>query len=153
MKLLLSLMVLCLASTNVMASWPERNVTVVLPFPAGNGSDMIGRILADELSKKFNVNFVVENKPGATTTLGTNHVINSTPDGYTILFTSVSTIAAKFVLRNTKHDIEKDLFPITSITESPMALIVSPKKFKTIQEFIKAGKERELLFEIGRAHV
>ena len=75
------------------ANWPERKISVIVPLAPGNGTDLISRIVSDELSDRYKMKFVVENKVGASSTIGTNFVINSIPDGYTILITSSTLIS------------------------------------------------------------
>jgi tripartite-type tricarboxylate transporter receptor subunit TctC len=128
------------------ANWPERKISVIVPLAPGNGTDLISRIVSDELSDRYKMKFVVENKVGASSTIGTNFVINSIPDGYTILITSSTLISSKLTLLNTKYNIQTDLIPISIIAETPMVLVVSPKKFQSIEELIKTGKEKELLY-------
>ena len=121
------------------ANWPERKISVIVPLAPGNGTDLISRIVSDELSDRYKMKFVVENKVGASSTIGTNFVINSIPDGYTILITSSTLISSKLTLLNTKYNIQTDLIPISIIAETPMVLVVSPKKFQSIEELIKTG--------------
>ena len=128
------------------ANWPERKISVIVPLAPGNGTDLISRIVSEELSDRYKMKFVVENKVGASSTIGTNFVINSIPDGYTILITSSTLISSKLTLLNTKYNIQTDLIPISIIAETPMVLVVSPKKFQSIEELIKTGKEKELLY-------
>src|SRR5689334_21628400 len=70
--------------------WPEKGVRIVTPFAPGGGTDVFGRLLAQRLSESYGQQFIVENRPGAGSTLGTEYVAKSPPDGYTLLMTSAS---------------------------------------------------------------
>ena len=79
---------LIMASSGALA-WPDRTVTMVVPFPPGGSTDTIARILAPKLQEKLGGTFIVENKAGATGTIGATAVARSTPDGHTLLVTSL----------------------------------------------------------------
>src|SRR6476619_2397774 len=70
--------------------WPDKTVRIVTPFAPGGGTDVFGRLLAQRLSDTYGQQFIVENRPGAGSTLGTEYVAKSAPDGYTLLMTSAS---------------------------------------------------------------
>ena len=127
-------------------AWPEKTITMIVPLAPGNGTDIVGRILAEELSNKFKVKVIVENRVGASTTIGTNHVINSPADGYTLLFTSPSLVGAIHTLKSTKYKIEKDLIPITIVAETPFVLAVSSTKFKSVKDLIEYGVKNEVSY-------
>lgn len=83
----LGLLVPMLAAPALMAqeTWPARPIRMVVPFPPGGSSDILGRLLADQMARALNANFIVENKPGGTTQIGTEFAANAQPDGYTML--------------------------------------------------------------------
>lgn len=86
---------LTLALAPAHAAWPERPITLVIPFPPGGGTDVIGRIIGKELGDSLGVNVVVENKSGAGGNIGTRYVTGAKPDGYTLLMgTTAQTISA-----------------------------------------------------------
>ena len=119
-------------------SWPQKQVTIVVPFSAGGTTDMFGRILANALQAKFGQPFVVENKAGAGGNIGTASVAKAGKDGTTILIGTVSTHAINpFLYKNLQHDTEKDFQPVSLIARLPNMLVVNPKiPAKTTAEVI-----------------
>jgi tripartite-type tricarboxylate transporter receptor subunit TctC len=119
-------------------SWPQKQVTIVVPFSAGGTTDMFGRILANALQAKLGQPFVVENKAGAGGNIGTAAVAKAPKDGYTILVGTVSTHAINpFLYKNLQHDTEKDFQPVSLIARLPNMLVVNPKiPAKTTAEVI-----------------
>src|SRR5579871_2427400 len=91
-----------------------RTVRIIMPFAAGGIIDVKGRLIADKLSAKFGQSFIVENRPGANTILGTQALIQSAPDGYTIMMTTSGTeIQNPLLYPNLPYDPQKQLQPIT----------------------------------------
>src|SRR5690606_13149288 len=90
LKKLLTGIALCVATLAASAqTWPEKPVTLVVPFPPGGSTDQVARAVMPRLTEKFKQSFLVENKPGATGTIGATHVKRAAPDGYTFLVTSL----------------------------------------------------------------
>lgn len=106
-------------------SYPSRTVEVVVPFAAGGGTDLIGRVLAERLSESLHQRFVVINRPGASTNIGTAVVANAQADGYTLLLTSISFAANPSLYRKLSYS-QKDFAPIALIANSPSILVVTP---------------------------
>ncbi|WP_423456352.1 Bug family tripartite tricarboxylate transporter substrate binding protein [Ottowia sp. VDI28] len=125
--------------------WPKRPVKVILGFPAGQGSDVLARILSDELQKKFNQPFVVDNRPGAGATLAARDVARSAPDGYSLLFTSSGPLTvAPHLYSNLGFDPMKDLEPVGLVGRSPLILLVkADSPFKTLPDLVAAAKKKE----------
>ncbi|HZN29869.1 MAG TPA: tripartite tricarboxylate transporter substrate-binding protein, partial [Xanthobacteraceae bacterium] len=96
--------------------WPQRQVTLVVPFTAGGTTDMFGRILAQGLQQKFTTPFVVDNRAGAGGNIGAAMVARAAKDGHTLLVGTVSTHAINpFIYKNLTHDTEKDFQPVSLI--------------------------------------
>jgi tripartite-type tricarboxylate transporter receptor subunit TctC len=112
--------------------WPNKNVTLVVPFPPGGSSDQIARALGPKLQEKLGATFVVDNKAGATGTIGAGQVARSAPDGYTFLVTSLGPLViAPHLLKNVPYDAGKDLELLTVAVQAPNVLVVpsaSPHK-------------------------
>src|SRR6516165_10549213 len=95
-------------------SWPQRPVTIVVPFAAGGSADLLGRILQQHLQAKFGIPFVVENKSGAGGSIGTGFVAKAPADGYTLLVGTVSSIAINaFLYTKLNFDPARDLQPVS----------------------------------------
>ncbi len=107
------------------ADWPARPVRVIVPFPPGGSNDAIGRPLADALSRALGQPFVVENRGGAGSTLGTAEVARAPADGYTLLVTS-STFATSAAVQATPYDAARDLGAVALIASAPLVMLASP---------------------------
>jgi tripartite-type tricarboxylate transporter receptor subunit TctC len=118
--------------------YPSRAVRVVIPFAAGAGTDLTGRIVAQELSKRLGQQFFVENKPGAAAQLGTDLVAKSPPDGYTLLWTVTDGLSVlPAVKASVPYTVPDDFAFIGSIAQQPYALTVHPKwPFKSVAELV-----------------
>ena len=123
-------------------AFPNKAVTLVVPFPAGGALDIVARALADEMRKTLGQPVVVENRAGAGGTVGSGVVARAAPDGYTILLGSVATHAiAPGLYRNLAYDALKDFAPITQVTSSPLLVTSSAKlNISTLPELIAAAR-------------
>ena len=126
-------------------SWPQRAVTIVVPFAAGGSADLLGRLLAQHLQAKFNVPFVVENRGGAGGSLGAGVVAKAAGDGYTLLIGTVSTHAINPSLyARLPFDVEKDFSPISLLVRLPNLLTVNNDvPAKTVPELVAWLKQNE----------
>ena len=108
--------------------WPQRQVSVVVPFAAGGSTDLIARIIAQHMQAKFGVPFVVENKAGAGGSIGTGMVAKAPNDGYTLLVGTVSSNAINaFLYSKLPFDVARDLQPVSLLARLPNLLFVHPK--------------------------
>ena len=120
------------------ADYPNKPVKIIVPFPAGGTSDVMGRLMADELGKAFKQPFVVENIGGAGGAIGAERAAKATPDGYTLVLTGVGSNAVNHGL-NPKlgYDSNKDYHHLTQIHAGPNVLVVNPSTpFKTFKELV-----------------
>src|SRR5690606_10414045 len=133
---------LAVAPAAVQAAYPEKPITLVVPFPAGSGTDSVGRIFAEELSKELGQPIVVENKPGANATIAANYVAKAKPDGYTLFVTTnTSHSAAPWLMKNVAYDPIKDFTPIARGGNLPFLLVANPTRpYKTVHELVKYAK-------------
>jgi tripartite-type tricarboxylate transporter receptor subunit TctC len=116
-----------LLSTSAGAQYPQRPVTLVVPFPAGGATDLIARVLANELHEKLGQPFVVESRPGAGTTLAATAVARAAPDGATLLLATTSTLAiAPSVYKALAYDPLKDFAPVELVGTTDFVLIGDP---------------------------
>ncbi|OZI32512.1 ABC transporter substrate-binding protein [Bordetella genomosp. 10] len=132
-----------LASAPAFAKYPDHPITVVVPFPAGSGTDAVGRIFAQQLGEILGGQVIVENKPGGNATIGANYVARAKPDGYTLFITTnTSHSAAPFLNKNVPYDPVKDFTPIARGGNLPFILVVNPKlPVKSVQELVAYAKQ------------
>jgi len=125
-----------------MAAYPEKPISLIVPFPAGSGTDAVGRIFAEEISKKLGQPVVVENKPGANATIAAGHVAKAEPDGYTLFVTTnTSHSAAPWLMKSVSYDPVKDFTPIARGGNLPFLLVSNPDRpYKTVQELVNYAK-------------
>jgi len=107
-------------------TYPSRNVRVIVPFPAGGITDIGARLVSQKLAEALGQPAVIENRPGASGTLGVDAVIKSPPDGYTILITTGDFITVPSLMPATTYDPYKDLIPVTRIATAPLLLLTHP---------------------------
>jgi len=100
------------------AAWPDKQVTIVVPYAAGGNTDIMARILADELQRKFGQPFIVENRPGAGGALGAQHVARSPADGYTLLFGTTAQLSILPYIQKISYDQIKDFAPVAIFGQS-----------------------------------
>jgi tripartite-type tricarboxylate transporter receptor subunit TctC len=131
-KALLALALAFSAAVNAVAAYPDRPVTMVVPFPPGGSTDAIARVLAQKMQEKLGGSFVVDNKPGATGTIGAAMVKRAPADGYTLFVSSLGPfVIAPHLIKGVQYDALKDFDPITVAVQAPNVLVVpasSPSK-------------------------
>src|SRR5499426_752572 len=123
--------------------YPQRPVTLIVPYPAGGPTDQLARVLAPKLSEKLGQNFVVENVSGGATTIATGRVARATPDGHTLLLHNLQISANVALYKNLPFDTEKDLTPIIFINNNPLVLVgrktLAPSTLKELIAYMKAN--------------
>ncbi len=126
------------AQTGASTTWPDKPVTIVVPFPAGGSTDMVARAMAQQMGDKLGQSFVVDNRPGATGTLGAGAVKRAAPDGYTLLVSSLGAfVVAPHLLKSVPYDALKDFDYITVPVQAPNVLVAAPgQKARTVKEVI-----------------
>jgi tripartite-type tricarboxylate transporter receptor subunit TctC len=125
-------------------AWPTKPVTIVVPFPPGGSTDTLARALAPKLQEKFGQPFVVENKPGATGTIGATAVKRAAPDGQTLMVTSLGPLViAPHLIKNTPYDPNKDFDLITVAVQAPNVLVVpAASPLKSVADVIAELKAK-----------
>ena len=113
-------------AASAQTAWPEKPVTIVVPFPAGGSTDMVARAIAQEMQGKLGQTFVVENRPGATGTIGAGAVKRAAPDGYTLLVSSLGAfVVAPHLFPNVPYDATKDFDYLSVPVQAPNVLVAS----------------------------
>jgi tripartite-type tricarboxylate transporter receptor subunit TctC len=128
------------------SSWPSKPVTVVVPFPAGGGTDAFARPLSAQFSKATGKQLIIDNRGGAGGTLGASIAAKAAADGYTLFMGAVHHAIAPSMYPKLDYDIEKDFVPIALLANVPQVLVVNPKKvpgdFKAFLELVKQNPGR-----------
>ena len=142
--LVLSVALIGLVSVSVGAqSYPVKPVRMIVPFVAGGNTDIIARIVAPELSKALGQQLLIENRGGAGSTIGTEVVAKSAPDGYTLLMVSSAHVINPAMIKKLPYDAIKDFAPISIVANVPTAFAVHPQlPVKNVKEFIGLAKAR-----------
>ncbi|HRO59201.1 MAG TPA: tripartite tricarboxylate transporter substrate binding protein [Burkholderiaceae bacterium] len=131
------------------ADYPSRTIRMVVPYPPGGGADLIGRTIAAGLHQAWNVPVIVENKPGASGTIGNDAVAKADPDGYTILLGITAMIQAPALYPRLPYEV-KDLAPVSQIAmSSDLFVVPSRASAKTLSEFIELVKANPGQFQVG----
>ena len=126
------------------AQYPNRPIRLVVPFPPGGGTDIMGRTVATRLTDQNKWTVVVENKPGAGGNIGVSTVAKSAPDGYTLVMGQTSNLAiSPSLYAKLDYDPRKDLEPIALVGSGPLAVVVrADSRFKTIGDLVREAKEK-----------
>ena len=144
-RLLLIAMAACgLASPAVAQDYPERPITLVVPYAAGGGNDVMARIVAEKMSKTLGQQVVIENRGGAGGSIATRMIAKAAPDGYTLGLGGTGTLAvAPTLYPNVGYDPRKDFAPVGLIATSALVVLVNPSvPSKSLKEFIALAKQK-----------
>jgi tripartite-type tricarboxylate transporter receptor subunit TctC len=134
-------------------AYPSKTITIIVPYPAGGTTDLLGRLVADQFRTAMGATVIVENKPGAGTTLGAGQVAKAPPDGHTLLMATSTTLAInKTLYRQLPYDPVADFTPIALVAAVPFALVVNPSlPVKSLGEFIAYAKSKPGELSYGSA--
>ena len=133
--------------------YPARPVTIVVPFAAGGGTDILGRLVAQQLEQRLGRPFIIENRPGAGGTTGAGFVARANPDGYTLLMAPSPTLAVAITIyKNLAYDPLADFVPLALIAQTPFVLIVNPAlPAHSVAELIALAKDKPAQLSFGSA--
>jgi tripartite-type tricarboxylate transporter receptor subunit TctC len=141
MRLLAVGIAACLSASNAQAAWPERPITVVVPFAPGGPTDIIARILSVALSQSLGQNLVIDNRGGAAGNIGMGQVARAAPDGYTLMLTSTAIAVNPALFKNLPYDPIKDFAPISELVNAPNVLVVrGDSNIKTVADLVAQAK-------------
>jgi tripartite-type tricarboxylate transporter receptor subunit TctC len=145
MKSTLATLSLCVALASQALAWqPTKTVTIVVPFPPGGSTDSVARAIAPKLQEKLGQPFVIDNKPGATGTIGATFVKRAAPDGHTLLVTSLGPLViTPHLIKEMQYDPNKDFDLITVAVQAPNVLVVpAASSFRTVADVVAALKAK-----------
>jgi tripartite-type tricarboxylate transporter receptor subunit TctC len=147
----------CLAAVSGYSSaqdFPSKPLRLVVGSTPGGGTDISARLIAPKMSEQLGQQVVVENRPGATTTIGVNYVVRSAPDGYTLLMGVSSLAINPHILKNVPYDALKDLAPVTQVLVAPNIMVAHPSlPIRTVMDLVAFARARpgQLNFAAGGA--
>src|SRR6185295_18980343 len=135
-------------------TWPTKTLTAIVPFAAGSFTDVVPRVVFEQLSKQLGQSIIVENRPGAGTTTGAALVAKSDPDGYTILVNSAAHTIAPALYPNLSYNPTTDFPAVALLGVVPSVLVVSRVSgLKTVADFVAAAKAKPGAMNFGSAGV
>jgi len=130
-------------AATVHAEFPEKPLRLVVPFPPGGGTEPLARIWSQKIAEVFGYQVIVDNRPGAGTTIGAEIVAKSPPDGYTILLGSIANAISAVLYTKLNYDLARDLAPITLLATTPSVLVVHPTlPVKSVRELVALARAR-----------
>jgi tripartite-type tricarboxylate transporter receptor subunit TctC len=122
-------------------AYPSRSLRWIIGFPPGGGADTVARIMGPWLSERLGQPVIIENRPGASTNLAAQAVINSPPDGYTLLFLGLSTVVNASLFLSLPFDLQRDIAPVSGLIDYPMVMVANPSvPARTVAEIIAHAK-------------
>src|SRR5690606_29332586 len=135
------------------AAWPERPITIIVPFPAGGGTDTFARPLAQQLGQQLGQSVVVDNRGGAGGTLGAGVAARAPADGYTFFMGGAHHVVAPSIYKKLAYDIQKDFTPVALLAQPPQIIVVNPKNLpiNSLKEFIEKAKADPESINFGSA--
>lgn len=143
-RLLVLLAAAAACSSSFAQAWPSKPIRLVVPFPAGGGTDIIGRELTQKITEGTKWPFIVDNKPGSGGNIGIDNVAKSPADGYSLVLGQTSNLAINPTLYSKlPYDPVKDLTPVSMVASAPLAFVVSADSpYKTLAEIVAAAKAK-----------
>jgi tripartite-type tricarboxylate transporter receptor subunit TctC len=125
------------------ARWPAKQIRYVVPFPPAGATDILARIVADKISQSLGVSVIVENHPGAAGNVGTEMVVKSAPDGYTVMQATVANAISETLYSDLRFSFARDIAPVAMIATVPNVMVVNPSvPARTVQEFIELARSK-----------
>ena len=148
----LTWLILGVAQSTSGQDFPSKPLRLIVPFPAGGGSDIVGRILAQKLGELSGQQVVVDNRAGAGGSIGTEVAVKSVPDGYTILLASTSEIAVNPSIYKLTYDPAKDLIPVALVASTPMVIVTATSlPVKNVTDLVKYARAKPGDVNVGSA--
>ncbi|GGH65403.1 MFS transporter [Comamonas phosphati] len=141
-----------LAAAAHAGDWPDKPITLVVPFPPGGPTDMVARVLAQSVGEQLGQPVVVDNRPGANGNIGNAFVAKAAPDGYTVLYNTSSLTLSPALYKKLSYDVRKDLVPVALTAVVPLGLVVNPAlPVKTVAELVDYARKNPGRLSYGSA--
>jgi len=140
------------AAPTLAATYPDRPIRMIIPFPPGGTLDVVGRMLAQKLSEDLGQNVMVENRPGANGMIGADAVAKSTADGYTLLFSASTFTSAPMTMKTAPYSVENDFAPVALVAKAPLSVSINKDlPIKDVASLIQYGQANpgKLTFAVG----
>ncbi|MCA3774302.1 MAG: tripartite tricarboxylate transporter substrate binding protein [Cutibacterium sp.] len=152
-------LVLTVLATSAHAAYPDKPIRLIVPFPPGGATDVIGRVVASRLGTELGQQVVVDNRAGATGTIGAEAAAKAAPDGYTLLMGTLTTYSTMAILEQGKlrFDLLKDFTPVMVVGAVPLVVVVNPKipakNLKDLVDYAKANPDKVSFASAGASSV
>lgn len=148
------LLALCYSFSALAQAYPNRLVRIIVPYPPGGTVDTVARVIAARMTENIGQQFIIDNRAGASGTIGSTVVSKAAPDGYSLLFQASTFVASPLLISNVPYDIEKDFTPITNVGAVPLLVVTSQNvAAKNLKEFIAAIKTEPKKYVFGTSAV
>ena len=136
------------------ADWPTKSIRVVVPYAAGSATDLVPRTVFEQVGQQVGQSFIVENRPGGGTTIGSAQVKAADPDGHTILIYSNAIVTVPAIQLNVPYDPVKDFSGLTPLGNVPLVLVIAPSKgIKSVKELVAKAKAKPGELNYGAAGI
>ena len=133
-------------------TWPTKPITLVVPFPPGGPTDMVARVLAQNVGEQLGQSVIVDNKPGANGNIGNAFVAKAAADGYTVLYNTSSIALSPALYKKLSYNVNTELAPVALTAVVPLALVINPKTpVNSVAEFVKYAKDQKGKLSYGSA--
>lgn len=129
------------------APWPEKNIRMIVAFPAGGPTDVTSRLMGRKLAEQLGQPLIVENKVGASGSIGTVSLIKSPADGYTVSMFGMPSLIAPIVYRNNQYDVRKDFTCVATVSDMPLVIVVNPSAMpgvNNLNDLVSAAKKKPI---------
>ena len=133
-------------------TWPSKPITLIVPFPPGGPTDMVARVLAQQVGQQLGQLVIVDNRPGANGNIGNAYVAKAAADGYTVLYNTSSIALSPALYKKLSYNVHTEFAPVALTAVVPLALVVNPKvKANTVAEFVQYAKDKKGHLAYGSA--
>ena len=137
-------------STTQAAPYPSRAIRMVVPFPPGGPNDIVGRTIGQKLQERWGQAVVIDNRPGASSVIGTEFVVKSPPDGYTLMVGGPSLALTRFLFSKAPYDVDRDLAPVILVAKIPNVLLVHPSvPARNVAELVALARAKPGVLNYG----